>query len=611
VRGCGMIQILRNGIDIDRHHIKGIYICMVGKDSSDAKDSEQSGNAMAGVICTLREGEPQNEDWTGEGEEASSAWRGTTITARSKSGTKYSPITVSYQDCHMTFRPWDPESCALAAAIHNRIIHFPIRPKSVVFALGCSLQTLSHISDTLGPKGRLIGVMHDKQLQPCPPERISIFMKRHPNTTVITQDIQNATMEGYERLLSIPSACRYAFLMALHPRLGKDSPARVLGPESKKLCRLIFDFLECSDPAYVKSLIVWHWPEIKTTYEGDIPLNHDEQVEEVRELVLNHIDIIHSWKRPKDGPRDERSDLETREEGRKSSKHETSEGEGSDQKQKMWVFLDMRTDTQEGNLDMKTVNEMKWLNGGLRTGLIAKEQLALLPWFPNHALLVLKYTVHRDERRRRVSKEVIAPPGLVEAQEENQPLAPQAMPVPAFLGSGPGPGRRSPAAVPPPGLVMGGGHRRRKEEFLPSGWGDEQDTMGLVAGMPRPGFGNYGGVGAGGGLGGPGYQSQSQAAMLSALSALQQQEQELAAFLQSQSAFSSSSGLPPGAGPSGLTDPTMGAAWPGVHAGVGGGYNLQRGAFGKGGAPPGSTGQMPPNLGDGSSNDVSYMALHL
>ncbi|CAE7241198.1 unnamed protein product [Symbiodinium sp. CCMP2592] len=112
--------------------------------------------------------------------------------------------------------------------------------------------------------------------------------------------------------------------------------------------------------------IVWHWPESKTTYEGDIPLNHDEQVEEVRELVLNHIDIIHSWKRPKDGPRDERSDLETREEGRKSSKHETSEGEGSDQKQKMWVFLDMRTDTQEGNLDMKTVNEMKWLNGGLR-----------------------------------------------------------------------------------------------------------------------------------------------------------------------------------------------------------------------------------------------------
>eukprot|EP00439_Symbiodinium_sp_Y106_P034643 s3021_g4.t1 len=247
---------------------------------------------------------------------------------------------------------------------------------------------------------------------------------------------------------------------------------------------------------------------------------------------------------------------------------------GSDQKQKMWVFLDMRTDTQEGNLDMKTVNDARLSKLRISEG----EQLALLPWFPNHALLVLKYTVHRDERRRRVSKEVIAPPGL-----ENQPLAPQAMPVPAFLGSGPGPGRRSPAAVPPPGLVMGGGHRSRKEEFLPSGWGDEQD--------PLLRFGNYGGVGAGGGLGGPGYQSQSQAAMLSALSALQQQElilkprplmrpqtmledagslraseQELAAFLQSQSAFSSSSGLPPGAGPSGLTDPTMGAAWPGFEA---------------------------------------------
>ena len=52
---------------------------------------------MAEVICTLREGEPQNEarfharlmhlasckrvkDWAGEGEEASSAWRGSSFT---------------------------------------------------------------------------------------------------------------------------------------------------------------------------------------------------------------------------------------------------------------------------------------------------------------------------------------------------------------------------------------------------------------------------------------------------------------------------------------------------------------------------------------------------
>ncbi|CAJ1338734.1 unnamed protein product [Effrenium voratum] len=159
-----MIQILRNGIDITRHHIKGIYVCMVGKDREKPEAFGQS--AMAEVICTLREGEPQNEDWAGEGEEASSAWRGSSFTTRSKSGTKYSPISVSYQDRHITFRPWDPESCALAAAIHNRIIHFPIRPKGVVFSLGCSLQTLSHISDTLGPKGRLIAVLHDPSA--CP-----------------------------------------------------------------------------------------------------------------------------------------------------------------------------------------------------------------------------------------------------------------------------------------------------------------------------------------------------------------------------------------------------------------------------------------------------------
>lgn len=59
----------------------------------------------------------------------------------------------------MEFRQWDPYRSKLAAAIINHLEIFPYREGSSCLYLGASTgTTVSHISDIVGPSGRIFGV---------------------------------------------------------------------------------------------------------------------------------------------------------------------------------------------------------------------------------------------------------------------------------------------------------------------------------------------------------------------------------------------------------------------------------------------------------------------
>lgn len=406
-----MIQVFRHGIDITRHQLKGIYVVTIG---TARKSDEASSRRHAQVICTLREGPAEDgEDWSMDGEDASP----------SAARLKNSPITLSFRGQQTTLRPWDPSRCALSAALHNRLVHFPVQPKTNVFAICWSLQSMSHISDMLGPTGRLIAVLsRDWQLKA---ETVHRFVMRHANTTVIFEDIKEASFERYERMLSLPDDSRYAFLMALHPRLGANSPARILKPEATKICKHIFDFLVCTTPGEIKSLVIWHGNE-----------RQEEGGEEVSgrafDQALKHVDILHRW--------------------RKSRRREKnySEGELSQSKERIWVMMDLRINPNAAaDLDMKLVNEMATL------GLVAKEQLSLTPWFPNHGLLLFQCGLNQDDR-----KSVAVASGLSgaedvkhrrrskEAKEKiHRPPSAVSMPVPNFT--------RPPMEAPPMAAPFG------------------------------------------------------------------------------------------------------------------------------------------------------------
>merc|ERR1719476_295963 len=107
---------------------------------------------------------------------------------------------------------------------------------------------------------------------------------------------------------------------------------------------------------------------------------------------------------------------------------------------------------------VEIVDIMKRLSNGRRTGLMAKEQLLLTPYFPNHALVLFKYTSHRDERHG-------VPVGLTlnstesSASPQMQPPSHKTMPLPSFGGLGQQPPSQNvPLAagpVPPGRLALG------------------------------------------------------------------------------------------------------------------------------------------------------------
>jgi len=448
-----MIQLLRNAFEVSRHHLKGVYICKISK----SRKSSSAGVAPpVELVCTLHDGKGLL-DYSGlEGE---------------PKGTEYGPIQFTYMDRCSSLRPWSPDACVLSAAIHNRLIHFPVRPGSRVFALDCSFRTLSHIADIVGPSGRLIGVISRSHPQRPKPAEVNRFTKMHPRVSIINEDVQNASLDRYKRLLSLPEASKQAFLMALHPRLGKDSPVRKLGDlgeETSNVVKKIFDYLECSDAADMSCLIVCHWPQ-------------DTRVDVMREVVLSHIDILQRLrgnkkaKQPREsGGEEEQDDDSDKGECDKgeggadkgfSSHSEDDSGEAIDRKKRkskskkndpapQWILLDVPTDrivTNNPAADInakltEVVNGMKKYRSGLRTGLFAKEQLMLMPHFPNHTLLVLKYTAQRDECTRKLNRRNLPlPPGLdtgnseadcSDARSQTRPPSASQMPMPAFSSFG-------------------------------------------------------------------------------------------------------------------------------------------------------------------------------
>lgn len=426
-----MLQIIRHGIDITRHHLKGVYVCVVGK-------KRQPSAQQLEVFCTLREGRAEDEAGFQQSE-----------------GAKYCPIELGYQGLQITLRPWDPQTCVIAAAIYNRLIHFPIRPGSCIFCLDCSLDTLSHLADIVGVgggRGAVCGIISSTNpKQPSEPD-IAAFLQRNPKAMVVKADIQAANLETYERLLSIPMSSRYACLMGLHPRLGERSPLRILSQldDPPKLFRRIFSFLENDALSGAKCLVVNYWPE-------------GTKVDVIRNMVLSHVDILQRWRTPRrshvenakegesgDDETTEREDGEEKPEGDDHPEEAKKRSKGDQDSNPQWVFLDLPLDnivTSSESLEIsaklvEVVEDMKRLPGGQRTGLLAKEQLLLAPFFPNRALLLLKYAGHRDERgRKSTKKKVPAATGgngleYDEICEEislgHRPPSAVSMPVPAF-----------------------------------------------------------------------------------------------------------------------------------------------------------------------------------
>jgi len=431
-----MLEFLRYGLDISTHNHKGVYSCQIGKNRKQTRASTHE------VICTLRKGQQESVPNFDTGPE---------IGPKHEHGPKHDPITLTYQGTPWTLRPWDPYACVIAAGIRNRLIHFPIRSGSGVLALGCSLQTLSHIADVVGSDGRLIGVFNEAEDERPSSEELRTFYKSHPGVSVVVEKIHSATLESYERLLSLPLSSKYAFLMALHERLGAKSPARTLlrAEQPTRIARHIFSFLDSGDAPDVRCLVVCHWPP-------------GTCIEDIRSVVLSHVHILQQWRASRkideqantaadsesgDGEETAEKDAAEKSTGVTDTNLEGSKRRSKDEQESapLWIFLRLPTDglssnSQDGCVNKKllqAVANLKKLPSGPRTGLVAKEQLLLAPYFPNHALLLLKYFLHRDARSSKTTKKSIpSPPGLPFPSEgappDERPPSSGSVPVPSF-----------------------------------------------------------------------------------------------------------------------------------------------------------------------------------
>jgi len=429
--------VFRHGIDISRHQNKGVYVCTIGKHRRQSSDSTK-------VICTLCEGCQEEPDADPSPER----------------GANYCPITLKYQGQTVTLRPWDPYKCVISAAMCRNLIHFPIRPGSGVFAIGCSLQTLSHIADILGPQGRLVGVIDKVHGQWPSSEELRRFWKNHPGVSVVSEDMHSASLGRYECLLGLPLSSKYAFLMGLHDRLGANSVVRQLAssPDPSKCAKHIFSFLEAGHPPDVRCLVVVHWPP-------------NTRVDVIRAVVLTHLDILQRWRAQRkkaeevedrkpgaesDSVEGEGDRSDRQNEGENSASAPDTQGESTskkrpkdDQESPQWVVLDLPTDNlviSNTNADvhnklMEVADDMKRLRSGLRTGLQAKEQLLLTPYFPNHALLLMKYVANSDSNKKASKRSAAAASQGADGEEaagprvqEDRPPSTATMPLPSFGG---------------------------------------------------------------------------------------------------------------------------------------------------------------------------------
>eukprot|EP00811_Abedinium_folium_P026586 NODE_3932_length_1959_cov_5.504913.p1 GENE.NODE_3932_length_1959_cov_5.504913~~NODE_3932_length_1959_cov_5.504913.p1 ORF type:complete len:403 (+),score=65.96 NODE_3932_length_1959_cov_5.504913:260-1468(+) len=287
--------------------------------------------------------------------------------------------------------------------------------------------------------------------------------------------------------------------MSLHPRLGAESSARCLSEDSDPpaLFRRIFSFLECYDVAKCTCIVACRFPA-KVRAEG------------VRVQLLAHVNILQCWRRPPkewvqalenepqvvegdagaaaaatvDDAASDNSGATPAEPGPAAASTEQAasaapavpEVAGSEDPNNakgttaavkpvesapsalLWVMLDIPLDTVISraveNNPVEAVEEIKWTDDGLRTGLFPKEQLLLQPFLPRRVVSVLKYVPHCDQRlSARMRPGAGVGPGLdPEGQPHRadvwmRPPSIASVPLPAF-GSRSGP-EKAPAPVAP------------------------------------------------------------------------------------------------------------------------------------------------------------------
>lgn len=61
------------------------------------------------------------------------------------------------------YREWDPRYCPLAAGVLSGLFHFPVGAGDIVFVLGASCSTLSHLADLVGSMGQIRAVMNESE----------------------------------------------------------------------------------------------------------------------------------------------------------------------------------------------------------------------------------------------------------------------------------------------------------------------------------------------------------------------------------------------------------------------------------------------------------------
>jgi len=420
-----MLSMLGNGFSVRRHRVKGLYICKWTRQWKPQGEEEPVSTPVK-VLCTLLDGVEEEPTCTQMSEHIDDELR--------------KPIVISYQGVKATLRPWDPSSCVLGAAISNDLIHFPIRPGFKVFAIDCSFVTLIHLADLVGSGGALTGVMSLDCAAPLGENQVRILRKRS-NVTMVSMDLKEARLESYQLLLSLPESSKQAFQQGLDPSLGENSPVRKLAGDASKILPLIFSFLENPGVSGVNCLFAGNWARGTST-------------DRIHQVILSHIEILKgltvkkcgettsSKRRAQDAvPRwilmdvaasdlvnskSQKTSAEVGaqsksegnpEAGREACPEESSEAgpaalpeASSEARPEACATTSHEANTEEARIPSATeepnpeaclaeiFEALHRLPDGRRTGLTAREQLALYPHFSDHIFLVLKYSNYPGER---------------------------------------------------------------------------------------------------------------------------------------------------------------------------------------------------------------------
>jgi len=285
---------------------------------------------------------------------------------------------LSAPDGDFKFSPWNPYKCPIAAAIYNNLWHFPARNGWSILLVNPNVHTICHLSNVVGKAGKVTALIEgdlDDRFMGLQKNRSNVFLASVP----VHKDL-----EDYERILSLPNRCKYAFLMGLHPRLGANSFVKLLAnsPHPAQFMQLIFSFLEHRALAGVTSIII-------------CSSNSIQNVADAQKVALNHIDIVRRWK---------------------PLRHE--KGVVSVPTSKIWVLMHLPVGSDTTNVD-NLVKGMKQEGDGNPTGLFPKELVGLKPFFDKcAALLLLKY----EKPQEGENEQVVSSDNVPEEKDRLNPI---------------------------------------------------------------------------------------------------------------------------------------------------------------------------------------------